>query len=96
MDTVEAPLKETEGIALDGIPKEKGQEWEGNAWVPPLVYGIQVEPNIEALGVIVEIKIVPLPSIERGVCALAVLIAETVFPAVAIERKGYRWGLVGL
>ena len=58
---------------------------------------MEIEPNISTLEVMVEMEIVPPHSTERGVCTLVVLIAEVVFPVVAIKRKGYDGkGLVGI
>lgn len=61
METTNGMVRGTKGISIEGILKGKELVWEEKSWVLPIKYGMEVEPNISGLGVIVDITIVPPP-----------------------------------
>lgn len=59
LEMADERVRGIEGISLECIPNGKEPTWEKKAWVTPLKDGMEVEPNIMVLRMIVDITIVP-------------------------------------
>jgi len=87
-----AALNGADGIPCEWVPNGKNPVPKALVWAFPLMEGMEVDPTKDVLAKdpnkeAEEMKIVPPPCTDVGVCIVVALIVEAMLPVVVIDIK---------